>query len=186
MAKPRISYPIGSVSSGTMQPEDLIPTFLETLGDLARTPLAIRSQRKRHLELIRYIQRRVNRKDYYTTEESGYDLEELTDVLNEYAAPYFYFGSHPGDGADYGFWLSESWDEDFINVDEDVVYPKRSISGTFSHVFTRDDMPCSIKVNDLIWVPNWFRGEVAHVNDHGNVTLYVKTARKLKEIWSIV
>jgi hypothetical protein len=109
--------------------------------------------------------------DYFESEESDWDLESLFDALGEYAAPYFYFGAHPGDGSDYGFWLSENWDEDFEPLPD-------CISG--------DRYPDHIKVSDLSEVPSWFRGEVAVVNDHGNVTLYVKTARTLREVWAVV
>lgn len=41
-------------------------------------------------------------------------------------------------------------------------------------------------VSDTSEIPADYRGEVLHINDHGNVTLYVKSARKLKEIASRV
>lgn len=43
-----------------------------------------------------------------------------------------------------------------------------------------------LAVSDLSEVPTGFRGMVLHVNDHGNATLYVKTARKFREIASRV
>ena len=97
--------------------------------------------------------------DYYETEDSGYDLEDLFDALNEYAMPGFYFGSHPGDGADYGFWLDEDIEHNFDGL----------------------------KVDDLSEIPTGYIGEVLHVNDHGNMTLYYNGANgRLYEIWSIV
>jgi hypothetical protein len=36
-------------------------------------------------------------------------LEELTDCLQELAPSGFYFGASEGDGACFGFWLSEDW-----------------------------------------------------------------------------
>jgi len=41
-------------------------------------------------------------------------------------------------------------------------------------------------VSDLSEIPADYRGEVLHINDHGNATLYIKSARKLKEIASRV
>jgi hypothetical protein len=184
------TYPIGSVSHGTMRTEDLIPTFLTELRNQVRTPGNDRLRRKQHFQLIRDIERRMKGESYedskmVTAGQSGResfadeDLGDLFDALREYAGPYFYFGAHPGDGSDYGYWLSESWDEEFIAV------PNYSPAEHFNH-HEKNDYPDKIKVCDLSEIPTWFRGEVAVVTDHGNVTLYVKTARKLKEIWSIV
>ena len=100
----------------------------------------------------------MEREGYYDSEDSEYDLEWLFDALGEYAAPYFYFGAHPGDGADYGYWLSEGFEDDFDGL----------------------------KVSDTSEIPSKYRGEVLHVNDHGNVTLYVKTSRALREVWAVV
>lgn len=186
--KQRVQYPMGSISSGTMLEEDLIPVFAFQLWRLARGPGIPRKRRIAHLALIKKIESNIynTRSDhgddmreqsgYWYTEESGWDLESLFDALQEYAGPYFYFGAHPGDGADYGFWLSEDWDEEF--QDKEQWYGATQIG------IDPNDAP--LKVNDLSQVPSKFRGEVAVVNDHGNVTLYVKTSRTLREIWGVV
>jgi hypothetical protein len=114
------------------------------------------------------------------------DLEQLFDALGEYSGPYFYFGAHPGDGADYGWWLSESWDEDFICVTSQGPDNAYTFATRRWVQFDKNNCDYSLKVSDLAYVPTWFRGEVAVVSDHGNVTLYVKTSRTLREIWSVV
>ena len=172
----RVDYPMGSVSCDTMREEDLIPEFLYQLDYLASqrgiynkrapekremSPVSAK-ERKAHLGLVREIEGRID-----TGTPGDADLSDLFDALGEYAGPYFYFGSHPGDGPDYGFWLSEDWDRDFVSANE-------------------WESADSIKVNDLADVPAKFRGEVAVVNDRGNVTLYRKTSRALHEVWSIV
>jgi hypothetical protein len=175
---PRVHYPIGSISSGTMRPEDLIPAFCSELEYQAKRAGIVPAKRRReHLKLVREIEHSDGIVDF----EDEW-LTELFDALEEYAGPYFYFGAHPDDGADYGWWLSEGWDQDFASVvdGEARSYTRRLVP------FERDNYPESIKVNDRADVPNWFRGEVAVINDHGNVTLYVKTSRTLREIWSIV
>lgn len=153
-------YPMGSISSGTMREEDLIPTFTWELRSLAKqSGIVSRKQRSTHLALTKEITKRAESEDYYESEDAGSDLNEsLFDALGEYAGPYFYFGSHPGDGADYGFWLSEGFEDDFDGL----------------------------KVSDTSEIPAKYRGEVLHVNDHGNCTLYVKTSRALREIWAVV
>ena len=75
---------------------------------------------------------------------SVYDLESLFDALGEYAPEGFYFGAHPGDGCDYGYWLSEEFTAEFDGL----------------------------KVQDLSEVPTGYAGEVLVVNDHGNTSLY--------------
>jgi hypothetical protein len=86
-------------------------------------------------------------------------VAELFEALEQFALPYGYFGSLEGDGADYGYWLQSNLVEDFDGL----------------------------KVDDTSEVPRSYRGEVLHVNDHGNVTLYISNGRgKLTEIWGVV
>ena len=154
------NYPIGTVSSGTMREEDLIPDFCWELKSLAKqTGICNRRTRAKHLRTVREIEKRMEQEDYFESDDAGYDLNEtLFDALNEYAGPYFYFGSHPGDGADYGFWLSDDFQNEFDGL----------------------------KVSDPSEIPAKHRGEVLIVNDHGNMTLVVKTSRALRVIWAIV
>lgn len=175
------NYPIGSISSGTMREEDLIPDFCYELNRLARqTGILNRKERAAHRKLVREIESRMESEDYYGSADSSDDLNEtLFNALDEYAAPYFYFGAHPGDGADYGFWLSEDWDEDFREVEQSPC--ACGCVGVCKH-----EPPMGLKVSDTAEVPKWYRGEVAHVNDHGNVTLYVQNSRGLREIWGVV
>lgn len=44
-----------------------------------------------------------------------------------------------------------------------------------------------LTVDDTADVPRDYSGEVLHVNDHGNATLYVANGRgKLREVWALV
>ncbi len=166
--KHKLQYPIGSVISGTMREEDLIPCFVAQLYHAARVNKANghfhtigdvpAKTRKAHVKLTVEIESRMEADDYFESEEAEWDLESLFDALQQYAGPYFYFGSHPGDGSDYGFWLSEGFEEDFDGL----------------------------KVNDLAEIPTKYRGEVLEVNDHGNCTLLVKTCRTLREVLAVV
>jgi len=142
-----ITAKLGTVSHGTMRPEDLIPDFCWELRYLGH----------RSSELTA-IEKRSNKPEYYDTEEAMWDLETLFNMLDEHSPDGAYFGSHPGDGSDYGFWVDESIEWDFDGL----------------------------KVNDLADVPRGYRGYVLVVNDHGNMTLYTKTARKLIEHWAVV
>lgn len=108
---------------------------------------------------MRKLIREANAVSDFDSEDAQWIMEELFDALNEFAPPYFYFGAHEGDGSDYGFWLSSEIEYSFDGL----------------------------KVEDTADVPRGYRGEVLHVNDHGNMTLYVCNAKgKLREIWGIV
>lgn len=145
---------IGSISTGTLKPEDLIETFVYEL----------RQQRPLHREhraILRSVEgnmRRMKSPAYFTTEQPRWDVDALIDALEAYAPEGFYFGSHPGDGADFGYWLAESYIDDFDGL----------------------------RVDDTADVPKGYTGQVLFVNDHGNATLYRASRGKLSEVWSIV
>lgn len=135
---------MGSVSQGTYRTEDLIPAFVEKLKE--QKPL-----RQKHRELIAEIQES-------TDENQESAVEDLIDALNEYAPIYFYFGTHSGNDSDYGFWLEESFVEEFEGL----------------------------KVESTSEVPKGYTGEVLQISDHGNLTLYKAVRGRLFEIWAIV
>ncbi len=153
-----MTYPVGSVSSGTMREEDLIPDFRDELERLSGQVGVSQELRKRARRLVREVGSRMETEGYFEGDVVLDDLEELFNVLGEFAGPYMYFGAHLGDGSDYGFWLIEDWDEIFDGL----------------------------RVKDTSEVPSGYRGEVLCVNDHGNVTLYAATSRGLREIWGVV
>lgn len=144
-------YIFGTVINHSMFSEDLIPEFVDTLESFRLT-------REERVE-CKEIRKRMQGEGYYSSDESDYDMEYLFDHLDNYAAPYFYFGSHPGDGSDYGFWLSED-----------------AIDATFD----------GKKVSDLSEVPKGYTGEVLLVHDHGNTSLYSYSRGRGREIWAIV
>ncbi len=136
---------IGSVSHGTMREEDLIVPFADLLAEA------------RSLEWD-------DEADEYVQDDIGTPgevLHALFDALGNYAPDFCYFGAHPGDGSDYGFWVCEDAQE-----------------------MVRDNG--GLIVSDTSEVPEDFNEYVLHVNDHGNMTLYFASAGKLREIWAIV
>lgn len=100
----------GSISHGTMRPEDLIPSFFEALDEIApdRASEIVRDEplipicHPLHIDWDAWPKRHP--------EAAVYLLEALFDALQEYAPEGHYFGAHPGDGSDYGFWLAEEFD----------------------------------------------------------------------------
>lgn len=154
---------LGSISSGTMICEDVFDACISALNYLDK-------------DRAEEIQ-----KDWDAVEEDCPDHQEedctnclehreyllnetLWDALNEFAPPYGYFGAHPGDGADYGFWI------DMDRVEEAV----------------RDGE--ILKVNSLDEVPSDYEGgEVLQVSDHGNPTLYARQENgEYREVWGLV
>ncbi len=82
---------LGSVISGTLRPQDLGPAFVETL---------------REIDPESEILRETDGFDW-GRDDAPEMLADLVDALNEYAPDGAYFGAHPGDGSDFGFWELE-------------------------------------------------------------------------------
>jgi hypothetical protein len=131
---------IGSISHGTMRPEDLVPAFRSAI--LYLDP---------ENEFANDLPQFMAAPGYYESEASTYDLEDLTNILESLAPPYCYFGSHPGDGSDFGFWLPEDWRQ---QAEDDEVPIVSDASGL------PEDYVC---------------GPWVLINDHGNVTLYSRS-----------
>jgi len=127
---------IGSISHGTHRAVDLLGSFSYELKRIAGEEYA---------KLIAQAEARENAllEDDDSEDENDSELvNELQDALNEVAPPYCYFGTHEGDGADFGFWPSMD------SVDE------------------------LQKFNDLSEVPEDMEDDYVVVNDHGNVSVY--------------
>ena len=139
--------PIGSISTGTLRTKDLLQAFADAL-EQYESPLSIDSMKA--IEEARTV-------DPDSEDASWLVNEALPNALqNTCTAPYCYFGTLEGDGADFGFWPSIDSLEEECSDDAAV-----------------------LKVSDTSHVPDY----VMHVNDHGNVTLY---SVELKEVWSCV
>ena len=98
-----------SVSTGTMREVDLVPEFLMFLAGVKgmSIPELIEGESDGVQAAIYCWLMGVDDIELDDTqrEEMSYFLnEDLFEQLNEVAPEGFYFGSHPGDGADYGFW----------------------------------------------------------------------------------
>jgi hypothetical protein len=89
-----------SVSTGTMREQDLIPAFEDVLRQ-AGEPLPDRPAG------VRKLMSRKRLADGDWDDVSWYLNEELFGALDDIAPDGCYFGSHPGDGCDYGFWSEE-------------------------------------------------------------------------------
>lgn len=138
---------LGTVSHGTLLARDLIAAFADALRSLRGSlPKAIYSDMRALC-------------GNFDSVEAHDVVDALADALNEYAPDYCYFGTHIGDGSDYGFWVREDWEQ--LARDDDALF-----------------------VSDTSEVPADYRGLVVHVNDHGNATLYGAGLKLV--IWSVV
>lgn len=152
MTKKPTTLGFGSVSSGTMRAQDLIPSFLSEAEALHLSA----AERKE----VRAIRARADADGYYDNEDPDGDLESLFDVLGNHCPDYAYFGAHPGDGSDYGVWLSDEWQERM-----------------------REDDVLDISNAE---VPTGYTGLALSVSDHGNPTLYRVVRGKQTILWSLV
>ena len=94
---------IGSVISATLREQDLIPAF-EGVLDIA----GVEYDRPASVDKLLLGQELTDQE----LDEIGFYLNEtLIDLLNEIAPKGTSFGTHPGDGADFGFWEGEEDEE---------------------------------------------------------------------------
>ena len=138
----------GTVSHGTMLCADLAPVFADLLEELAKDEIGSYSTLIAEARTI--------------TGESPLNndiVNDLFDALNEFAPAYGYFGAHPGDGSDYGFWLSEDFMQDMKDNEVQIVDDASEIAGD---------------------------GEFAIVTDHGNVTFGYRKDGADHVVWSVV
>lgn len=95
-----------SVIHATHRPQDLIPAFLDAVRDVA--PAHYEGMMASSFGPIpAYVQDEGDSSDWWQSDDASYLLEELFNVLNDHAPEGYYFGAHPGDGSDFGFWQIE-------------------------------------------------------------------------------
>lgn len=105
---------IGSVSTGTLHSIDLLTALAD---ELRRLDVG-----GAHADLLKecddeMVLDRLNDGD----DDIAADLaDRLIDALAEFAPPFCYFGAHPGDGADFGFWPIDPMDiaDEVLRVDD--------------------------------------------------------------------
>lgn len=93
-----------SVISSTMRNQDLIPAFLQELHN--QDPVAC-AQYRMYNSIPAYVQ--DDDSDWWGSDDAQWMLEDLFDQLQTYASDGCYFGAHPGDGSDYGYWECEEF-----------------------------------------------------------------------------
>ena len=170
---------IGSISTGTLRTEDLLEEFaweLHRLDNDNALPEDVEKLRSSSHDMEEgndgYGERCLNCGDYEDDldllcseaserirEQAGYILDELFDALNGYCPPFVFFGSHPGDGADFGYWPD-------VDVLEQAVCDATGVKSMADDEYVLAD-----------------DGVIVQVSDHGNI-LVMDMDRK--ELWSCV
>lgn len=156
-----MTFQLGSISTGTLKTEDLLEAFLPYINpesDDAKEAQAV-------LERIANNDWPQGVEDWeqYQIEFDTADLvQSIIDQME--CPPFVYFGAHPGDPADFGFWHAVEQLEEALR---------------YRSVPVDDSEPCGESHE------NWIEEEnvLVHVNDHGNITVY---DMEHNELWSCV
>ena len=111
----------GTVSHGTLRVQDLLPAFLDTLNQLdpstyssmileldseyrrSATPVGIACYGGGYCKGLDLC----DDDPWWESERAFELLTEVFDALDDRAGEGRFFGSHPGDGSDFGFWEVE-------------------------------------------------------------------------------
>lgn len=137
------TFTLGSINSGTLRSVDLAEAFCAELADRRLLSEATRDYPEVRSAYYRGAFENLDARDPGTLDLFVNDAAYF--ALNADLPDYVYFGSHPGDGADYGYWV------DWETVEEDT----RS-----------GELPSGEEL------PDHNVGLFAVISDHGNVTLY--------------
>lgn len=94
----------GTIIHGTLRGYDLYFAFFDEL--MAINPeLYEKVRRSEYMPPVAAAQ--DDDHPWWESEECSELLNQLFDALNECAPEGTYFGAHPGDGSDFGFWAEE-------------------------------------------------------------------------------
>jgi len=162
------TYIFGTISYGTMRNVDLLDNFSDTLEYLSTSNYEYKKYKdiikkaRRYRDFLIEYEDMLWKDHHKKIRESIFETvsyiinEDLFDALNNFAPPYFYFGSYSGDGSYYGFWSED-------------------IENNFN----------GLRVSDLSEVPKDYAGEILLVKDPVLTYLYYKyrTSQKLHKIW---
>jgi len=95
----------GTVISGTLRPQELLPAFLESLNKVM--PAAYEQIALLPFSYIPSHAQEDENDEWWESEECDNKLQSIMDALDEYAPEGTWFGAHPGSDSDFGFWTTE-------------------------------------------------------------------------------
>jgi hypothetical protein len=156
------TLPLGTISEGTLRPEDLIPAYLDALSSLRLS----KADRARLILERRAFQSWQNGDHAY---DDAAFVDELTMMLENYCPDYAYFGSLEGEGACFGVWpVQELFTDTHQGSYDGFVYRANDTEAMHAG-----------------GIPTGY-SHVLSVNDHGNVTLYRRAGNRWIKVWSVV
>lgn len=129
---PKPFAPVGTVSHGTLRVVDLAKTFADLLETcmtqyewfgMMDQETAFKDYRV-NIALVRYNLENLTEEEVESADGMAWFVNEYApDALTDFCPPYVMFGSHVGDGSDFGFWPDvETLQEDMRDAGEDFEY----------------------------------------------------------------
>ena len=94
-----------SIIHATHRPQDLIPAFMGAVKAIDAEAYA--NFWKGYITLSVDPLTAEDNHPFWNSNQADWILEDLFDTLNALAPEGYYFGAHPGDGSDFGFWEEE-------------------------------------------------------------------------------
>lgn len=151
-----VKIELGSIVHGTHLPSDLVPAFLEEAKRVNPESETVKRIDRVVSAVIDDVDDDATTEAFWLSEFATEAIQELDQEIGsaDDAPPYFYFGAHPGDGSDFGWWFDNGAFEYAVN-DREIVKV--------------DGLPDDLQT---------FRAEhrdaqyIAVISDHGNVELY--------------
>jgi len=95
---------LGSVLTGTIRTEDLMIAFTALLSELDTL--------SEYTWLVDECEQIISDQNWDSDETSYVLNESLWNALDSFSPNGAYFGVHPGDGPDFGYWVTDEWAED--------------------------------------------------------------------------
>lgn len=100
------------VSVDTLRTEDLLVRFWQTAEQLHRLAYSGHPFAAQHPALVRELELLAGedaKEQDWSEERARQCVDDLAEYLQDYAPSGFHFGANAGDGAAFGFWLSDEW-----------------------------------------------------------------------------
>ena len=92
----------GTIIHGTLRLQDVIPALFDELRNV--NPVGYGQLITSNVSIPAYVYDEGDDSDWWSTEDAQWLFEALFDALDECAPDGYYFGVHPGDGSDFGYW----------------------------------------------------------------------------------